>query len=136
LILESVIGYIVKAVQKISREHLRVMEVKNNALTSWVGFLDRYFPRTVHMDNCTSWYKVNGYITGLWPGSSLHAMKALQNPRWEDYEYTNQNANDSFYWIGEGWTAEDVSRGDLGYYIDHVDIPAAPIDAILSSSHR
>jgi cation diffusion facilitator CzcD-associated flavoprotein CzcO len=132
LILESIMGYIVKAVQKISREHVRTMEVKETASTNWVAYLDRYFPKTVHVDNCTSWYKVNGNIIGLWPGSSLHAMKALQNPRWEDYEYTSQESEDSFYWIGEGWTVEDVVRGELGYYIDLVDIPPVPTDAVLA----
>jgi cation diffusion facilitator CzcD-associated flavoprotein CzcO len=128
LILESVIGYVVKAVEKISREHLRAMEVGEKALASWTSYLDRYFPRTVHVDDCTSWYKVDGNITGLWPGSSLHAMKALQNPRWEDYEYAGQDIEDPLHWIGDGWTVYDVIRGDLGYYVDYADIPPIPGD--------
>ena len=126
IILESVIGYVVKAVEKISREHIKTMEVKESAISSWFAYLDSYFPRTVHVDNCTSWYKVNGKIVGLWPGSSLHAVKTLQNPRWEDYNYEQLGGHSSMTWLGNGWTLEDVKRGDLSYYLNNVDPPPVP----------
>ncbi|KAK7217156.1 hypothetical protein V2G26_005159 [Clonostachys chloroleuca] len=132
LILESIIGYVIKAVQKISRENIKTMEVKPSALNSWVNHLDKYFPGTVHVDECTSWYKVNNQIIGLWPGSSLHAMQTLMHPRWEDYIYETANSKGELEWIGNGWTCEDVKRGDLGYYVDLVDIPPVPSDKMLS----
>ncbi|CAG9978677.1 unnamed protein product [Clonostachys byssicola] len=132
LILESVIGYVIKAVQKISRENIKTMEVKKSALDSWVDHLDKYFPGTVHVDECTSWYKVNNQIIGLWPGSSLHAMQTLLHPRWEDYNYETANTRGELEWIGNGWTYEDVKRGNLGYYVDRVDIPPVPSDEVLS----
>lgn len=45
------------------------------------------------MDECMSWYRKDGqgksgdFVTGLWPGSTLHCIEALRSPRWEDYEY-------------------------------------------------
>ncbi|KAJ9132078.1 putative Monooxygenase [Pleurostoma richardsiae] len=132
LILESVIGYVVKAVQKISREHLKAMEAKEDALDAWVTYLDKYFPDTVHVDVCTSWYKVNGNIVGLWPGSSLHAMKALDNPRWEDYEYELLRESGRLDWIGNGWTLEDMRRGNLGYYVDTPDLPPIPTYQVIT----
>ncbi|KAI5460939.1 putative monooxygenase [Mariannaea sp. PMI_226] len=132
LILESVMGYIIKAVQKISRENIKTMEVKEKALSSWVSHLDRYFPDTVHVDNCTSWYKLNDKIIGLWPGSSLHAMKTLMNPRWEDYDYQRMENEGQLDWIGNGWTSEDVERGELGYYVDFADIPDVPSDEAIA----
>ena len=131
LILESVMTYVVKAVEKISREHIMAMEAKHKALDSWQSYLDGYFPGTVHVDNCTSWYKINGQIIGLWPGSSLHAMKTLQNPRWEDYNYTFKDGETELNWIGNGWTQEDVKRGRLGYYVDWADIPPVPTEESL-----
>lgn len=131
LILESVIGYVVKAISKISREHLRSMEVKDSALTSWQAYLDCYFPRTVHIDQCTSWYKVNNKITGLWPGSSVHAYKTLEHPRWEDYEYETLARHDPLDWIGNGWTIADVEWGDLSFYLDLVEYPTIPSDECL-----
>ncbi|KAJ5604787.1 hypothetical protein N7510_009941 [Penicillium lagena] len=132
LILESVIGYIIKAVQKISREHIMAMEVKQSALDSWSTYLDNYFPRTVHVDRCSSWYKINGKIIGLYPGSSLHAMKTMEHPRWEDYEYSNIGSHDAMEWLGNGWTREDVKRGNLGQYLDRVDIPPIPTEETLA----
>ncbi|KAK6380930.1 hypothetical protein LTS17_005131 [Exophiala oligosperma] len=126
IIFESIIGYVVKAVQKLSREHLRSIEVKPAALDSWNRYLDVYFPRTVHVDDCTSWYKVNGKITGLWPGSSLHARATLETPRWEDYEYESIPGHDSLEWLGNGWTIADRERGDLSFYLDEVDYPPVP----------
>ena len=54
LILESVMAYIVKVVVKSSREHIESMEVRQPALRSWQAYLDRHFPRTVRVDDCTS----------------------------------------------------------------------------------
>ena len=47
-------------------------------------------------------------------GSSLHAMKALQYPKWEDYEYEYADSEDnSLYWLGDGQTwAEKSQQGD------------------------
>lgn len=131
LILESVMNYIIKAVRKMSREHLLSMAVRSSALDSWQSQMDRYFPGTVHMKDCTSWYKVNGKIIGLWPGSSLHAMKTLEHPRWEDYEYSRREGGSELEWIGNGWTLEDVNRGSLGYYVDFADIPPIPTQEML-----
>ncbi len=66
---------------------------------------------------CRSWYKLGkeeGRIIGLWPGSNLHAVKALQHPRWEDYEYERADAEEnSLYWLGDGQTHnEKTNTGD------------------------
>lgn len=124
--LESIITYIVKATQKISRERLKSMEVKQSALSAWVRFTEKHWPRTVHVGNCSSWYKVNGKISGLWPGSSNHVVKTLENPRWEDYEYTRNDGEDQFDWLGDGWTVADKTGMNLGGYLDHVDFPPVP----------
>ncbi|KAJ9497968.1 hypothetical protein H2202_006571 [Exophiala xenobiotica] len=127
IIFESIIGYVVKAVAKLSREHLRSIQVKPSALASWNAYLQAYFPRTVHVDDCSSWYKVNGKITGLWPGSSLHARATLENPRWEDFEYEQGvPGHDPLEWLGNGWTVADKERGDLSFYLDQVDYPPVP----------
>ena len=41
-------------------------------------------------------------------------MKALQSPRWEDYEYEQIDAEDNvLYWLGDGQTwAEKTQQGD------------------------
>ncbi|KAG0650731.1 FAD-binding monooxygenase moxY [Hyphodiscus hymeniophilus] len=90
IIFESIIGYVAKCVQKMSREHVCRMEVKAEALRAWEEYMEAYFPTTVHVEACTSWYKAgkkDNRVVGLWPGSSLHARKTLEHPRWEDWDF-------------------------------------------------
>ena len=132
IILESIIGYIIKAVAKLTREHLKSLSITPSALASWERYLAAYFPGTVHVGNCTSWYKAGRSgpehkILGLWPGSSLHARKALMEPRWEDFEYQKLNEEqDLLEWLGDGWTIADRTKGDCSYYLDEVDFPPVP----------
>jgi hypothetical protein len=110
------------------------MAVKGSALAGWQGYLDAYFPRTVHVDGCTSWYKnkTNGKVTGLWPGSSLHARATLMHPRWEDYEYEMVEGKGGMAWLGNGWTMADQERGDLSFYLDEVDVPPVPTEEMMA----
>jgi hypothetical protein len=105
------------------------MEVKEEPLTSWEQYMAGHFPRTVHTGSCTSWYK-NGAadhkIVGLWPGSSLHARKVLEHPRWEDYNYERLPDQGTLEWLGDGWTKADKTKGDVSCYLDTVDFPPVP----------
>ncbi|TPR02432.1 Bacterial alpha-L-rhamnosidase family protein [Aspergillus niger] len=70
------------------------------------GNVGQYFERTVYSSECNSWYKSpppgattlqqrkKGRVTALWPGSSLHAIKALEHVRWEDFETTAYDGNE------------------------------------------
>ena len=51
--------------------------------------------------------KEEGRIVGLWPGSCLHAVRALEHPRWEDFNYEpldGSGTRNRFYWLGDGST--------------------------------
>jgi hypothetical protein len=67
------------------------------------------------MDECNSWYRSEGgkgdRITGLWPGSTLHALETLRAPRWEDFEYENKDVN-KLRWLSNGWSATQMGQGD------------------------
>lgn len=91
---------------------------------------------TVYSENCRSWYKcgkAEGRIVGLWPGtcggliawvgidvlswstgSGLHALKALEHPRWEDYIYEKPDKVENLlHWLGDGQTFnEKTLTGD------------------------
>jgi hypothetical protein len=93
--------------------------------------------QSVYSEKCRSWYKMGkeeGRVAGLWPGrilvcrfviwiligiwnlgSCLHAVRALANPRWEDfnYEYLDGEPKNRFYWLGDGQTYnEKTFTGD------------------------
>jgi hypothetical protein len=129
IIFESIIGYVVKPVQKLAREHLKSIEVKDSTLAAWERYMDAYFPTTVHVGGCTSWYKagkVDHKVVGLWPGSSLHTKKTLDHPRWEDFTYSRFPGQDMFEWLGDGWAVADKTKGDVSFYLDKVDYPPPP----------
>ncbi|KAI1787759.1 FAD/NAD(P)-binding domain-containing protein [Ganoderma leucocontextum] len=134
-LMEFEIMYAVQAAAKMQRERLKSIEVKAEALRDFDQYIDSYFPKTVYSENCRSWYKMNksnGRIVGLWPGSTLHALRALRNPRWEDYNY--EQADDipnRMYWLGDGQTwNEKTMTGDRAWYLqeEYVDQPPVPED--------
>ncbi|KAK9349967.1 hypothetical protein V1523DRAFT_421257 [Lipomyces doorenjongii] len=128
IVIEKIGEYVCAAVEKIQRECIKTMTVKRASVESFVEFCDQYFPKTVFSLPCRSWYKrgtSEGRVSGMWPGSSLHFITTLANPRWEDYEYEYVNDN-VMAWLGDGFTeAQKIPEADRAYYLDpeNIDFP-------------
>ena len=44
-------------------------------------------------------------------GSNLHAIHAMEHPRWEDYDYERiDNAPNRLYWLGDGQTVNETNN--------------------------
>ena len=44
-------------------------------------------------------------------GSHLHAIHALEHPRWEDYDYERiDNTPNRLYWLGDGQTVNETNN--------------------------
>ena len=44
-------------------------------------------------------------------GSVLHALKTLEHPRWEDFEYErSDDVKNRLYWLGDGRTSDEKSE--------------------------
>lgn len=114
--------------------------------------------QTVFGEKCRSWYKAgkeDGRVVAIWPGeketsfdtnpdliislntinsgSSLHAIRALEHPRWEDYNYEHldRGIKNRLYWLGDGSTYnEKFMVGDRAWYLndDQIDIPPGVFD--------
>ncbi|OCH86933.1 FAD/NAD-P-binding domain-containing protein [Obba rivulosa] len=133
-IIERQVLYAVEAAKKMQRERLKSIEVKGEAVRDFDEYLEHYFPKTVFSEKCRSWYKMGqeeGRVTGLYPGSCLHAIRVLEHPRWEDYTYEllDPGVQNRFYWLGEGQTyAEKTNSGDRAWYLndEELDIPPVP----------
>ncbi|KAI5115440.1 hypothetical protein M0805_005525 [Coniferiporia weirii] len=130
VIIERQIEYSIAAVKKMQREHLKSIEPKKEAVADFDEYLQHYFPTTVYSEKCRSWYKMGkeeGRVVGLWPGSCLHAIKTLENPRWEDFNYEPLGeSKNRFYWLGDGSTYNEKHMvGDRAWYLNprEVDIP-------------
>ena len=51
-------------------------------------------------------------------GSNSHQMRALKNPRWEDFNYESESkTKNRFWWFGNGYTYnEQTLTGDRELY--------------------
>ncbi|KAL1964138.1 hypothetical protein VTN77DRAFT_7226 [Rasamsonia byssochlamydoides] len=75
---------------------------------------------TSFSDDCRSWYKNNetGKMYAVYPGSSLHYMEMLSNPRWEDYNIEYGNKNNMWGFMGPGHVRQEKTPGaDLCPYL-------------------
>lgn len=65
-----------------------------------------------------------GRVTALWPGSSVHAVKALSHVRWEDFETKPYDGNE-FGWFGNGWTVgekeQNMKDEAVTWYLDYTE---------------
>ena len=90
------------------------------------------YPQSVFGAKCRSWYKAgkeDGRVIALWPGksketlknkilidnkgSALHCVRALEHPRWEDFDYQplEEKPMNRFYWFGDGQTLVEKIPG-------------------------
>ncbi|KAH8099899.1 hypothetical protein BXZ70DRAFT_1008869 [Cristinia sonorae] len=134
-VIERQVGFAVMATRKLQRERLRSIEVKEEAVKDFDEYLENYFPTSVYSENCRSWYKMgkqNGRVVGLWPGSCMHAIRALQHPRWEDFTYEHEeDVQNRFHWFGNGSTyAEKYGVGEGAFYLTkaEIDYPPVPVN--------
>jgi len=93
------------------------------AVNEFMEYKDRFFETTVWSENCNSWYKLkhNNKIAALWTGSTIHYLRVMERPRYEDWDFTYLHKNRWTY-LGNGLGPDDVDpMADLAYYIRDVD---------------
>lgn len=105
---------------------------RESANKAFSRHVDKYFEKTVFSAPCRSWYKrgqPNGRLVTPWPGSGIHARKALQSPCWEDfdYEYETAEKENKFAWLGNGLTAGQHYGTDTLDYMREIEYPT-PVD--------
>ena len=126
--LEAECDYVVKVLRKMQKEDYATVEPRPERVRDFTQFSDEYFRRTVHLEDCRSWYRGNGGkgpVVALWPGSTLHALEALRSPRWEDFVFeSGDKSGNLLRWLGNGWSTTET-EGDPSWYInpEEVDWP-------------
>ena len=125
-ILEQECDYVVKIIRKMQKEEYATIEPKSERVADFSQYIGEYFKNTVYMDDCRSWYRSEGgkgnWISGLWPGSTLHALEALRSVRWEDFNFENPDpSGNHLRWLGNGWSTTQTA-GDPSWYINPDEI--------------
>ena len=151
--MEQVHRYMGQILRRLACGNVRTVEPKRRAVNLFTDYCDQYFHRTVYTTDCVSWYKATppgaspeeakrARVTALWPGSSVHCMKALEFVRWEDYEIDSLDGNE-FGWFGNGYTVGDqnpdpANSEPLTWYLNntgflHESLDAGPEKEMLKS---
>lgn len=91
------------------------MCIKDQAVEHFNRYVDRWMEDAVWSGGCRSWYKnhsVDGRVSALWGGSGLHFIEALEDPRWEDYEYEYLDPICQYAYFGNGFVEVEQNGGN------------------------
>lgn len=112
-----------KLIDRFQSSNVATFAPKPEAVADFVAHKDVFMERMVWADPCRSWYKsgsIDGKITALWPGSTLHYLEALKDLRMEDWDVSY--AGNRFAWLGNGFSQTELdSTADWAYYIRDED---------------
>ena len=113
--IETTIEYAVKVMKKIQSEAIQSIAVKQEALDDIYAHFDEFHKHTVWQEECRSWFK-DGKVKNriyLWPGSTIHFLKTIREPRYEDYDIRYRYKN-RFAFLGNGDVKATASKDVQG----------------------
>ncbi|KAK5128236.1 hypothetical protein LTR85_002903 [Meristemomyces frigidus] len=113
--IETTVEYSVKMMKKIQTECIKAIEVQQEAVDDIYAHFDEFHKTTVWQEECRSWFK-DGKIKNriyLWPGSTIHFLKTIKEPRMEDYNIRYRYKN-RYAFLGSGAVKATDSRDVAG----------------------
>ncbi|KAI0121200.1 4-hydroxyacetophenone monooxygenase [Xylariales sp. AK1849] len=113
--IETTIEYAIKTMKKIQHENIRSLDVKQDAVDDIYAHFDKFHEKTVFQEECRSWFK-DGKIKNriyLWPGCTIHFLKTIKEPRFEDYHIRYRYGN-RFAFLGSGEIKANVMKDVKG----------------------
>jgi cation diffusion facilitator CzcD-associated flavoprotein CzcO len=84
--IEAQARYAVQAIQRLAREKLAYLHVREEVCNGFNADLAEKTRRTVWSSGCTSWYLRDGRNISLWPGSTIRYWWRTRRLRDADYE--------------------------------------------------
>ena len=123
---EAQADYMLKMIDRWQTENIQSFSPKIEAVEDFIAHKDQFMKGTIWAHDCRSWYKNNsssGKVTAVWPGSTMHYLQTLAEPRYEDWNFTY--TGNRFAFLGNGFSQiEGDKTADLAYYIrNHDDSP-------------
>lgn len=109
--IETTIEYSVKMMKKIQHDNIRSIAVKQDALDDIYGHFDEFHKSTVFQEECRSWFKDGKKKNRiyLWPGPTIHFLKSIKDPRFEDYDIRYRYPN-RFAYLGHGEVLANTTK--------------------------
>ncbi|OAG43817.1 hypothetical protein AYO21_02044 [Fonsecaea monophora] len=125
--IETSIEYSIQCMNKIQSEGIKKMELKQEALDELYLHMDTFHKATVFQEPCRSWFKsgTKDARIYLWPGGTLHFLKTIKTPRYEDYDihYLNQRCRFAFLGSGDVKAQQTGDINKMSPYIRNSDTP-------------
>ncbi|KAF4467927.1 sterigmatocystin biosynthesis monooxygenase stcW [Fusarium albosuccineum] len=118
--IESQTDFVCAFIDKYQTEPgMRSMSLKAAACYDFKAYVAQVTKKMVWSDNCRNSHNVRsnwGQPSITWPGSTLHYLEAIREPRFEDYEF--EYSGNRFAWMGNGLSQTEWDpTADLAYYI-------------------
>lgn len=122
--IESQTDFVCAFVDKYQTEPgMHSMHLKAAASYDFKAYVAQATKKMVWSDNCRNSHNIRtnwGQSSITWPGSTLHYLEALREPRFEDYEF--EYSGNRFAWLGDGLSQTEWDpTADLAYYIRSSD---------------
>ncbi|KAL4984189.1 hypothetical protein BDW68DRAFT_167552 [Aspergillus falconensis] len=114
--------YMLDWVEKIAREDIKSVVVKDSIVDDFNRYAAENLKRCVWSKGCTAWYsKENGpgkgnTVTALYPGSALHYKEYIKTIRGEHFDI-RYNTSNPLRFLGNGELEMERNGGDLAYYL-------------------
>ena len=109
-------------ITKAQIENIKSFRPKLSVSTQFRQHADLFLQRTAWTSPCRSWFK-QGKTDGqaaIWPGSRLHFLELMKQPRFEDFEIEYWDEN-MFVFMGNGFEMREFDGRDLTNYLGSVD---------------
>ncbi|RKL20092.1 hypothetical protein BFJ72_g15094 [Fusarium proliferatum] len=117
---EHITTYMIRMIHKAQTQGYHSFEPSKQAVSDFVEHADAFFPRTIWSTKCRSWFKggkEEGPVYALHPGSRVHWVHMMNEPRYEDYTWKTTNRN-VFSYLGNGFSVSEVENKDVAWFLD------------------
>lgn len=120
---EAQADYICAFIDRYQTEPIRTFAPKQAVCDEFKAHVASFMEKSVWTDECRNSHNnhsIRSRVPTTWPGSTLHYLEAIREPRFDDWdvEYTGNR----FSWLGNGISQTEWDpTADLGYYIRQRD---------------
>ena len=106
-------------------ENIHSFSPKVEAVEDFIAHKDQFMKGAIWQQDCRAWYKnhTSGKIVALWPGSTMHFVESIAEPRYEDWNF--RYTGNRFAFLGNGFSQTECDKtADWAYYLrTHDDSP-------------